>query len=222
LIEDASLGIPCDLKGKVLLNPSVTGRRLSQEDAQSEMRYLQSILQSRSLPVRMDVLSAESISPVQGQLFIENVFLVFVLAILVVDVIVALRYRNPKLVFITVFISLSEIFITLGIAAGIGWTLDIASIAGIIASVGTGINDQIVILDEVEAGKEASLLRRIKSAFFIVIAAYFVSVASMIPLFFAGAGLLRGFAVTTIIGTSVGVLITRPAFAELIKIVKKE
>jgi preprotein translocase subunit SecD len=222
LIEDASLGIPCDLKGKVILNPSVTGKRLSQEDAQSEMRYLQSILQSRSLPVRMDILSSESISPVQGKLFIENVFTVFLLSILLVDIIVAVRYRNPKLVFITVFISFSEIFITLGIAAGIGWTLDIASIAGIIASVGTGINDQIVILDEVEGKKETSLIRRIKSAFFIVIAAYFVSVVSMIPLFFAGAGLLRGFAVTTIIGVSVGVIITRPAFAELIKIVKKD
>ncbi|MBR9679290.1 MAG: hypothetical protein GON13_03410 [Nanoarchaeota archaeon] len=221
IIEGASLGIPCDLKGKIILNPSITGKRTTQEDAQAEMRYLQSILQSRSLPVKMEILSAESVSPIQGQMFIQNIFIVFIISIILVDLIIAIRYKNPKLIIITIFISLSEIFITLGIAAGIGWTLDIASIAGIIASVGTGINDQIVILDEVEEKKDVSLKRRIKSAFFIVIAAYFVSVASMIPLFFAGAGLLRGFALTTIIGISVGVLITRPAFAELIKIVKK-
>lgn len=222
LIDGASLGIPCDLKGKVITDPTITGRRATQEEAQSEMRYLQSILQSRSLPVKMQILSAESVSPVQGKLFIENVFFVFILSILIVDVVVALKYRDPKMVLITVFISLSEIFVTLGIAAGINWTLDIASIAGIIASVGTGISDQIIVLDEVQSGhKEESVKRRISTAFFVVIASYFVSVASMTPLFFAGAGLLRGFAVTTIIGISVGVLITRPAFAELIKMVKK-
>jgi preprotein translocase subunit SecD len=39
----------------------------------------------------------------------------------------------------------------------------------------------------------------------------------MLPLFWAGAGLLRGFALTTIIGVSVGILITRPAFGEMVK-----
>jgi preprotein translocase subunit SecD len=33
----------------------------------------------------------------------------------------------------------------------------------------------------------------------------------------AGAGLLKGFAITTIIGISVGVFITRPAFGDMIK-----
>jgi len=36
-------------------------------------------------------------------------------------------------------------------------------------------------------------------------------------LFWAGAGLLRGFAFTTIIGVTVGILITRPAFADMIR-----
>ena len=39
----------------------------------------------------------------------------------------------------------------------------------------------------------------------------------MIPLFNAGAGLVRGFAITTIIGVSIGVFITRPAFSSLME-----
>ena len=44
----------------------------------------------------------------------------------------------------------------------------------------------------------------------------------MIPLFSAGAGLLKGFALTTIIGVSVGVFITRPAYAAFAEMVLKK
>jgi len=36
------------------------------------------------------------------------------------------------------------------------------------------------------------------------------------------AGLLRGFALTTIISVTIGILITRPAFAEIVKRIQKE
>ena len=39
----------------------------------------------------------------------------------------------------------------------------------------------------------------------------------MLPLLRAGAGLLTGFAIVTIIGVTVGILITRPAFAVVLK-----
>ena len=111
----------------------------------------------------------------------------------------------------------SEMFITLGIAALISWNLDAPSIAGIIAGMGTGVNDQIVILDESISNKHLSLKERIKRALFIIVGAFFTIVAAMLPLFWAGAGMLRGFALTTIIGVTVGILITRPAFAEIVR-----
>ena len=111
----------------------------------------------------------------------------------------------------------SEAFITLGVAALISWNLDAPSIAGIIAGLGTGVNDQIVIIDESVSNKGISLRERIKRALFIIFGAFFTIVAAMLPLFWAGAGMLRGFAITTIIGVTAGVLITRPAFAELIR-----
>ncbi|MBI5871869.1 protein translocase subunit SecD, partial [archaeon] len=43
------------------------------------------------------------------------------------------------------------------------------------------------------------------------------TVVAMIPLWNAGAGLFRGLAVTTIIGVTAGVFLTRPAFASIIE-----
>ena len=57
----------------------------------------------------------------------------------------------------------------------------------------------------------------IKKAFFIIIVAYFTAVAAMLPLLRAGAGLLTGFAIVTIVGVTAGVLITRPAFGVIMK-----
>ena len=54
-------------------------------------------------------------------------------------------------------------------------------------------------------------------------ASYFTTLVAMAPLWSAGAGLLRGFAITTIIGISIGVLVTRPAFAAIIEnIIERE
>ncbi len=116
----------------------------------------------------------------------------------------------------------SEIILTFGIASLIKWNLDLPSIAGIIATIGTGVDDQIVILDESQNSKTYSVKERIKRALFIIFGSYFTVLFSLLPLYWAGAGLLKGFAVTTIIGVSVGVFITRPAFAEIIKRITKE
>ena len=56
-----------------------------------------------------------------------------------------------------------------------------------------------------------------KRAFTIILGAYFTALVALLPLLWAGAGLLKGFAITTIIGITTGVLITRPAFIDMIK-----
>ena len=116
----------------------------------------------------------------------------------------------------------SEAFITLAIAALINWNLDAPSIAGIIAGMGTGVNDQILIIDEAVSDKKSSLKERIKNAFFVILSVFALVIVAMLPLFWAGAGMLKGFALTTIISVCVGILITRPAFADLIKMIVKD
>ena len=116
-----------------------------------------------------------------------------------------------------ILFSFSEVIIILGIASLIQWNLDLASIAGILATIGTGFDDQIVILDEAKQKTILSLKQRLKRAFAIIMGAYFTAVVALIPLLWAGAGLFKGFAITTIIGISIGVFITRPAFSEVIR-----
>ena len=52
--------------------------------------------------------------------------------------------------------------------------------------------------------------------------AYFTTVVAMVPLLFAGAGLLKGFAIISIIGVSIGVFITRPVYAKVIEILLRD
>jgi len=80
------------------------------------------------------------------------------------------------------------------------------------------VDSLIVITDETVKGQIVSDWKtRIKNAMFIVMGSYFINISSMLPLFWAGAGLLRGFALTTIAGLSFGVLIARPAYAVIVQ-----
>jgi preprotein translocase subunit SecD len=106
----------------------------------------------------------------------------------------------------------------------IGWTIDLAAIAGIIATIGTGIDSQIIILDETLTGesRNLSLREKIKKAFFIVFGAGGTIIAAMFPLMILGFGLLRGFAITTIIGVLAGILIARPAYGAIVEKLEKD
>jgi len=107
--------------------------------------------------------------------------------------------------------------IILGVASFINWNIDLPSIAGILATIGTGVDDQIIILDETRQEISLSIKQKLKRAFSIILGAYFTAVVALFPLLWAGAGLLKGFAITTIIGITAGVLITRPAFVDMIR-----
>jgi len=189
------------------------------ENALDEMNRLQTVLITGSLPFGVRIEKLDSISPILGANFIKNAFFVGFLALLSVGVVTYIRFRKFKIVLPMMFTMASEVFIILGIASFIGWRLDLVSIAGIIAAVGTGVDDQIVITDEVLKGEDKAYnwKQRIKRAFFIIFAAYATTFVALLPLWNAGAGLVRGFAITTIIGITVGVLITRPAFASIIE-----
>jgi len=105
------------------------------------------------------------------------------------------------------------------------WTIDLPAIAGIIAVIGTGVDHQIIIADETLSGKEErvyDIKNKIKRAFFIIFGAASTTIVAMIPLMSVGIGLVRGFAITTIVGVLVGILITRPAYARIIEALVKK
>ncbi|MBI2665676.1 hypothetical protein HYX12_03590 [Candidatus Woesearchaeota archaeon] len=222
--EVDSLRIGAELKGRATTNVQISGSgagRTQQEaiaDALKNMKRLQTIIITGSLPVKLDVVQMDTISPSLGKEFLKNVVLVGFLALLAVVTIVILRYRKIKIALPMVLVLVSEMILILGFAALVGWNLDLAAIAGIIIVAGTGVDHLVVITDETLRRETVSDWKlRIKQAMFIVMGAYLTNLSGMVPLWFAGAGLLKGFAFTTIAGLSFGVLIARPAYAAMVK-----
>ena len=215
--------ISSGLKGRETTQISIqgSGTGATQEDAfldaQLSMNHLQTVLITGSLPFKLEIVKLDTISPILGNQFVYLILLAGVSAILAVGILIFIRYRTFKSSLALLFTSFSELVIILGVAAFIKWNLDLPSIAGILATIGTGVDQQIVILDEAQTGKETSIKERMKRALFVVMTAYLTSLVALLPLYWAGAGLFKGFAITSIIGITAGVFITRPAFAEMIK-----
>jgi preprotein translocase subunit SecD len=235
-LDDAKvdeLRIGADLKGRAVTDIQISGAgsgRVQQEamtNALEQMKRLQTVLKTGSLPIKLEVTNIEAISPTLGQEFIKNSIMVGLLAILAVGITVGLRYRKIKIIFPMMATMISEVTLLIGMAALIGWNLDLAAIAGIIIAVGTGVDNLIVITDEILSGETAgetahSWKERIKEAFTIIFGAFATTAVAMVPLLFAGAGMLKGFAITTLLGASFGVFIARPAYAAVAEILLKE
>jgi preprotein translocase subunit SecD len=230
--EVDKLNIATDLRGKPTTEIAISGSGTgtTQQEAITNtlqnMKKLQTILITGNLPAKLDIVRLDTISPVLGATFLNKAFIMGLLAVIGVTILLTLFYRRITLAIPIILTSMSEIFITLGIAAFIGWNIDLAAIAGLIAAVGTGVNDQIIITDETlrkeAADQHISWKDRIKQAFGVIFSAYFTILVAMIPLYFAGAGLLKGFAITTILGVTAGVFITRPAYAAIMQIIFEE
>ena len=227
-VDELSIG--AELKGSTTTDIQISGSGagLSEQEAVlntfSNMKRLQTVLITGSLPVKLNIVKIDNISPLLGKEFLSNALLLGALALASIVAVIFARYRKLAIAIPMICISISEVILLLAIAALIGWNMDLAAVAGIIIAIGTGVNDQIVITDETLRGKGVvyDWKQRIKNAFFIIMAAYFTIVVAMVPLLFAGAGLLKGFAITTIIGASIGVFITRPVFVRVIEILLKE
>ncbi len=223
-----TLQIGAELKGNPVTEIQISGsgtgpsEQAGMNDALKNMKRLQTILVTGSLPVKLEIVKIDSISPLLGEAFIRNALMIGLFATIAVTLIVFIRYRKLVVSIPIMITMVSELLILLGAAALIGWNLDVAAIAGIIISIGTGVNDQIVIADETLSGgskiQYSSWKERLGKAFFIIFTAYFTIVVAMLPLWFAGAGLLKGFALTTILGVSIGVFVTRPAYAKVVEI----
>jgi preprotein translocase subunit SecD len=213
------LNIRSGLKGKIETGISIEGGATTVDQAKNAMIKLQSILKSGALPTSINVVQLDNISPKLGAGFLGVIIMAAVAAILAVSAVIFIRYRRLKLIFPTILISLCEVLIILGAAALIKWNIDLAAIAGIIATVGTGVDSQIIMLDQALRGETKSwtLKERIGRAFFVIFGSGGTVLSAMLPLMILGFGLLRGFAIVTMIGVLAGILITRPAFGVIVE-----
>ncbi|MGM0590546.1 MAG: preprotein translocase subunit SecD [Halobacteriota archaeon] len=192
----------------------------------SESQELAINLRAGSLPAKLDIGpggggTSSFVSPTQGQSFRTDSLLTGIIAVLAVSGVVFLRYGEVRVAAPMVVTALSEVVILLGFAAGIGYPLDLSVIAGFIAVIGTGVDDLIIIADEVMQEGDVQSRRvfqsRFRKAFWVIGAAAATTIIAMSPLAVLSLGDLQGFAIFTILGVIVGVLLTRPAYGDILR-----
>ncbi len=210
--------------GRVEREIEIQGSAPTREQAEREAREIMAVLRSGQLPAKLIPEGVYSVSATLGQNFLRMAVIAGAVAFVAVSLIIALRYREPRVVGPILFTGSSEVAFLLGVASLTGYTIDLPALAGIILSIGSGVDDLIVITDEVvrgggrgRKGEEVPLRQRIKRAFSVVLASFATLAAAMAALFFAGMGLLKGFAIMTVLGALYGVSITRPVYADLLR-----
>ncbi|MDZ5809865.1 preprotein translocase subunit SecD [Halorubrum sp. AD140] len=181
-------------------------------------------LRAGALPAELDISgegTSSTISATQGENYKNYSLVTGVLAVFAVAGMVFLRYREPAVALPMIVTALAEVYALLGFAALVSYPLELAVIAGFIAVVGTGVDDLVIIADEVMSEGEVNSRKvfdsRFRRAFWVIGAAAATTIVAMSPLMVLSLGDLSGFAIFTILGVLIGVLITRPAYGDILR-----
>ncbi len=122
-------------------------------------------LREGALPVNVEVVGSGQVSAALGRQFKLQMVIAGLIALLAVAGMIFYRYRERRIVLPMVTTSFSEVVMMLGVWAVAGWQLDLASLAGIIMVIGTGVDQLVIITDELMKGGEgvaSSVERSIK------------------------------------------------------------
>jgi preprotein translocase subunit SecD len=180
--RENALNMASVFKDQVVTQPSITGGADTQSQAREDMNRLQAILQSGSLPAPVQIESITTLSSSLGSNFMTASILSIIAALIAVGSIVFLRYRDPMVAIPIVFTGASEVYILLGMWFTTVGTLSLSAIAGIIAAVGTGVDDQIIITDESDKTTVRSWAERMSRAFFVIFTSAASTIGAMVPI----------------------------------------
>lgn len=186
--------------------------------ANNQSKMIASILSGGAMPVSIVVNTPTTLSPTLGKSAFRTSIIALVIAVILVSAMIVLRYRRVFLIGPILLTTMMELFIIVSIIGLVG-TIDLSALAGMIAVVGTGVDAQIIITDEILSKREGKTSAKIilGHAFYIVWIDAILIIIAMLPLFFSTSlTQVVGFAESTIIGALMGVLITRPAYGAIV------
>ncbi len=190
------------------------------EDAQ----HLAVNLQAGALPadLNIDAGTVFFLEPSMADEFRFYSLIVGIFAALAVAGMVYWRYRDARVAAPMLVTASAEVIILLAIAVIVPIPLNLAHIAGFIAVLGTGVDDLVIIADEIMQRGDIRTDRvfesRFRKAFWVIGVAAATTILAMTPLVAMSLGELTGFAIVTIIGVIIGVTITRPAYGNILRI----
>lgn len=193
-----------------------------QTESQEEANNLSIHLRAGALPAQLDFESGTSayISSEQGERFKFWSIIIGLVAIGAVATKIHYRYRDLRVSAPMILSSVSEVIILAGFASFVGYPIDLSVIGGFIAVIGTGIDDLIIIANEIlakgDVNSDKVFQKRYGKAYWIIGAAALTTIITLTPLIALGLGALAGFAIFTIVGILIGVFITRPAYGDIL------
>src|SRR3989338_490233 len=114
-VQVDALNIGAELRGRATTDIQISGSgagRTEQEamtDALRNMKRLQTIIITGSLPVSLKVVKFDTVSASLGKEFLYNIFFVGLLALIAVSSVIAIRYRKWKIILPVMLTLLSEL-----------------------------------------------------------------------------------------------------------------
>ena len=218
-----------ELDGEVISAPTVqqanfTGSvQISGAFTESEARNLARVLNSGSLPVKLETQAVQTVSPTLGKDSLRAAWIAGIVGVGLVFIFMVLYYRLLGLI----------VAAGLAVSGALIWTiisflsktqglaLSLAGIAGLIVSVGVTVDSYVVFFerlkDEIRAGRSMrnSAQRGFAGAWHTIVVADMVSLIGAAVLWYLTVGSVRGFAfflgLSTLCDLVVAYFFTRPA-----------
>lgn len=176
----------------------------SGDDALLEAKELADTIRAGSLPFRLEAKSVNAISPMLGKGALEVTIRAFILAFILVCLFMLIFYRLPGLIAciaLTALTVLQLLFIS-----WLGITVTLPGLAGIILSVGMGVDANVIIFERIkEELRNGKTLRAatdlgFKRAFVAIMDSNVTTLIAAVVLFIFGTGPMISFAYTLTIG----------------------
>ncbi|MDK2871177.1 MAG: preprotein translocase subunit SecD [bacterium] len=172
-----------------------------------EAQRLAILLRAGALPVKVEIVENRSIGPALGQDSIRRGIKAGLFGAALVFVFMLLYYGLLGLIAdLALFVNVLLVFAAL---AGLGATLTLPGIAGIVLNVGMAVDGNILIFERIkEELREGKTLRAaidagFRKAFRTIFDANVTTLIAAVVLFYLGSGPIKGFAVTLSLGVIV-------------------
>jgi len=210
----------CGLISDYQENEGVGSGRIIVEANLQDARDIRTILSSK-LPAEISIISETEVEASLGGGFVREALIAGAVALAGVFLLIYLRYRRWKICLAIIGIMMCEFVITLGATSALSLTLGLPELGGLLLVIGTGIDHQLIVTDEMLQGgspqtENVSVGWRASRALTIVYVAMSVIIAATIPIALLGFSAIRGFTIITISGTILALLFTRSLHAKII------
>jgi SecD/SecF fusion protein len=175
------------------------------------------ILQTGKLPAPAKIIQEDIVGATLGESSINAGFWSFVVAFLVIVALMYFYYSMGGM--ISNIALVLNLFFTIGVLTGFGFSLTMSAIAGLVVTIGMAVDTNVIIFERIKEeilrgkSKQKIVEDGYKSSYAPIIDAHITTLLTGGILFYFGLGPVKGFATTLIVGLIInlfcGILITR-------------